>query len=82
MSVFLGNQHTLAGQRLSNPNKIRSFHPWTPWTDAHLHKDKNYNPDKANITACVMVQIYKQAQIHGTEFVQQHLEEYKEIGQQ
>ena len=47
-----------------------------------VHNDENYNPDKASIIAHIMVQIYKEAQIHGAEFIQQHLEEYKEIVQQ
>ena len=51
-------------------------------TDAHVYKDMNYKADKANIIAPVMVQIYKQAQLHDAEFVQQHSSEYKEIVQQ
>ena len=51
-------------------------------TDKQEHKDEIYNPDKANIIACVMLQIYKQAQLHGAEFVQQHSAEYKEFAQQ
>ena len=46
------------------------------------HENDAYIPDKANIIVCVMVQIYKQAQLHGAEFVQKHLAEYKEYAQQ
>ena len=46
------------------------------------HKNKVYSPDKANIIARAMLQIYKHAQLHVAEFVQQHLAEYKAFAQQ
>ena len=46
------------------------------------HESDAYSPDKANIIARVMVQIYEQAQLHGAKFVQKHSAEYKEYAQQ
>ena len=46
------------------------------------HESNAYSPDKANMIARVMVQIYEQAQLHDAEFIQKHSAEYKEYAQQ
>ena len=65
----LGKTHQQSDTQNMHPDAILEQCHNITTTDAQVHKDENYNPDKANIIACAMVQIYKQAQLHGVKFL-------------